>query len=191
MTLIAEGTPAPVAVDGSTSAQELRERIARSVARVCPRWLADQQDDLVQVATLRVLELQTASEGGRQFTAGYLWRVAYTAVVDEIRRRKRRSEVSLEGCDVTPEGASLGDTLPSTEPDPESRGQGSQIGLGIRDCLERLVRARKLAVMLYLQGHTVPAAARLLEWSSKKTENLVYRGLRDLRGCLVRKGLEP
>jgi RNA polymerase sigma-70 factor (ECF subfamily) len=52
-------------------------------------------------------------------------------------------------------------------------------------------RDRRLAVTLYLQGHTVPEAARILDWSGKRTENLVYRGLADLRECLMAKGMRP
>jgi RNA polymerase sigma-70 factor (ECF subfamily) len=37
----------------------------------------------------------------------------------------------------------------------------------------------------------VAEAARILDWSPKRTENLVYRGLADLRGCLTSKGLKP
>ena len=48
-----------------------------------------------------------------------------------------------------------------------------------------------MAVVLHLQGHSVPEAARLLNWGNKRTENLVYRGLADLRNCLALKGLEP
>jgi RNA polymerase sigma-70 factor (ECF subfamily) len=50
---------------------------------------------------------------------------------------------------------------------------------------------RRLAVTLYLHGHSVPDAARILDWSAKRTENLVYRGLADLRECLLSKGLRP
>ena len=50
---------------------------------------------------------------------------------------------------------------------------------------------RRLAVTLYLQGHTVPEAARILGWAAKRTENLVYRGLADLRQCLLGKGHTP
>ena len=67
----------------------------------------------------------------------------------------------------------------------------AEVGRGIRDCLGNLVRDRRLAVALYLQGHGVPDASRLLAWSAKRTENLVYRGLSDLRRCLTDKGLAP
>jgi RNA polymerase sigma-70 factor (ECF subfamily) len=52
-------------------------------------------------------------------------------------------------------------------------------------------RERRLAVTLYLQGHTVAEAASILEWPFKRTENLIYRGLADLRACLRCKGLRP
>ena len=52
-------------------------------------------------------------------------------------------------------------------------------------------RERRLAVTLHLQGHTVPETARILDWAAKQTENLVYRGLADLRECLMAKGLRP
>ena len=52
-------------------------------------------------------------------------------------------------------------------------------------------RERRLAVMLHLQGHPVAEAARILGWTVKRTENLVYRGLADLRHCLICKGHRP
>jgi DNA-directed RNA polymerase specialized sigma24 family protein len=45
--------------------------------------------------------------------------------------------------------------------------------------------------MLYLQGHTAPEIGRLLSWSPAKSNNLVHRGIADLRRCLERKGLRP
>jgi len=65
------------------------------------------------------------------------------------------------------------------------------VGRAIRDCLLGLVTPRRLAVTLHLQGHTVPQAAEVLGWDAKRTENLVYRGLADLRVCLARKGVTP
>jgi len=63
--------------------------------------------------------------------------------------------------------------------------------LAIRACLAAANRDRRLALVLYLQGHSVPEAARILGWDVKRTENLVYRGLADLRQCLLNKGHRP
>src|SRR6185295_13073020 len=76
--------------------RELRAELVRAVARVCPPWLADRADDLVQVALLRIYDVQRRSEGKAELSSFYLQRAAYSAVVDEIRRRRRRQEVPLE-----------------------------------------------------------------------------------------------
>lgn len=163
---------------------KLRTDLSRAVARVCPAWMADRRDDLVQAAMMRVMDLNRKSEGDRELNASYLYRVAYSTLIDEIRRVRRRREVALEddGSDHDP---------PAASEDPERTAASNEIGRGIRECLKAMRRERRLAVALHLQGHSVPEAARLLEWATKRTENLVYRGLSDLRDCLQTKGLRP
>ena len=164
---------------------ELRSRLQRAVRRICPRWLADRQDDLVQMATMRTLDARRSAEGNPEVAASYLYRVAYTTLIDEIRRLRRRPEVRLEDA----EGAGL--DVPAPSPGPEQDYASKEIGRAIRDCLLLLLQPRRLAVVLHLQGHTVPQAAALLGWAEKRTENLLYRGLSDLRACLERKGVSP
>ena len=53
------------------------------------------------------------------------------------------------------------------------------------------MRPRRLAVTLHLQGHSVPEVGRLMGWSAKKADNLVYRGRADLRECLELRGIRP
>jgi RNA polymerase sigma-70 factor (ECF subfamily) len=163
----------------------LRNDLGKAVAKVCPGWLADRRDDLVQAALIKVMELSRRREGMVELSSSYLYRVAHSALVDEIRARRRRHEVSLE------ETESEHAATPAETPDPAATSAAAEVGRGIRDCLGNLVRDRRLAVALYLQGHGVPDASRLLAWSAKRTENLVYRGLSDLRRCLTDKGLAP
>lgn len=164
---------------------ELRERLMQSVVRICPAWLSDRRDDLVQSSMMRVMAILEKSEGDRELGASYLSRVVYSALIDEIRRLRRRQEVALEDEET-------GEIRTATlHPDPETSSMGLQIGRGIQECLNAQAQSRRVAVILNLQGHSVPEAARLLEWTVKKTENLVYRGIADLRRCLNKKGLRP
>ncbi len=179
-----QDTSEPGATLSEEECARLLRELERAVAKVCPRWLADRRDDLVQAALMRVMEIQRRSEGKRRFAASYLWKAAYSAMVDEIRRLRRRREDPLE--DEAWEGGPATST-----PGPERRAADREVALGIRQCLGRLVRPRRMAVVLYLQGHSVPEASKLLNWGNKRTENLVYRGLADLRACLAGKGLEP
>jgi RNA polymerase sigma-70 factor (ECF subfamily) len=43
---------------------------------------------------------------------------------------------------------------------------------------------RRTAVTLHLQGFRTGEVAAALGWTEKQAENLVYRGLADLRACL-------
>jgi RNA polymerase sigma-70 factor (ECF subfamily) len=174
----AHGSP-PITEEDLVS---LRSALARAVARVCPPWLAGSAEDVVQVALMRVVEVLRRHEGDAEFSSLYLRKAAYSAVVDEIRRLKRRREVPLEE-------QGMETRYPTVDPDPEQTTSARQDGKAIRDCLGRLVRPRRLAVTLHLVGHSVPEAARLLGWSLKRAENLVYRGLADLRRCLEWAGV--
>jgi RNA polymerase sigma-70 factor (ECF subfamily) len=169
---------------GTADYERLRANLSRVVARVCPGISPDRRDDLVQDCVLRVMDLARKSEGERRFSSTYLYRVAHSALIDEIRRVRRRGEVPIED-----DGEPV--PLPAIDGNPEAAAAGREIGRGILDCLARLRQERRLGVTLYLQGHSVAEAAQILDWSLKRVANLVYRGLADLRSCLVRKGITP
>lgn len=163
---------------------ELRQALERAITRICPPWLVESRDDLVQVALMKVMDLHRRGEGSDGFPSSYLWKVAHSALVDEIRRRRRRREQPLddEPWKTEPE---------LNDPNPEERALGAELGRAIRWCLKHMVKPRRLAVTLHLQGHTVRETASLLGWETKRADNLVYRGLKDLRDCLESKGLRP
>jgi len=163
---------------------EVREVLRRAVRRVCPRFLEAQQEDIVQAAMLRVVEIASRREHDGIRTASYLWRAAYSATVDEIRRASRRREVPLEGSGVV----ELGST---STPDPEREVRGRQIGRAVRECLSTLIRPRRTAVMLHLYGFEGDETRRVLGGNLKQARNLTYRGLADLRRCLEAKGIRP
>lgn len=162
--------------------EEIRRRLSRAVARVCPRWLAAQSEDIVQTAMVRVLDAaRRRGEGIPDLSSLYVEKTAYSAMVDEIRRHRRRREESAEGVIET--------TSAPNDVNPESATAAREIADGLRSCLAALRTQRRLAVTLHLQGHSVPEVASILKWRAKTAENLVYRGLADLRRCLATKGL--
>ncbi len=165
---------------------KLRQDLALAVAKICPGWMSDRREDLVQAAVIRVMARvnsgELRGEGDPHLTTSYLYKAAYSALIDEIRRVRRRRETPLED-----------EQLPELtgSRDPERLTASQEIGRGIEECLSRMKRERRLAVTLHLQGHNVPEAARILDWPAKRTENLVYRGMADLRACLLSKGIRP
>ena len=164
--------------------ERLRGHLIASVRRSCPGWLAAQADDIVQAALIKLVDIHGKRGGNAVLSPSYVKRAAFTATMDEIRRCLGRREVQQD------EGEPF-ERLPSGAPHPESALAASEIAAGIHDCLNGLVVTRRLAVVSYLQGYSVPEAAMFLGWSGKKVEHLVLRGLRDLRACLTSKGLAP
>lgn len=160
----------------------LRARIARIARSVCPPSLAADADDLAQLAAIRVWE-KLRRDGNRAVNSSYLWKVVHSVLVDEIRKARHARQVALDGSELHVRG--------SRTDSPEIHSRSLEVGRAIQDCLGRLVEARRRAVTAYLLGHTVPETARLLGWTVTKAENLVYRGLEQLRSCLKNRQVTP
>lgn len=162
--------------------EEVHRQVSRAVERLCPSWLSADRDDIIQNTLLRLHQSAASSEGKAGLAASYVWKTVYTVMIDEIRRRGRRPEVSLDATD-----SAL--TLIKPGPSPEAVTSGRELGATIRECLRGLVPSRRAAVVLHLQGHSVPEIATLMGWNEKKAENLVYRAIAGLRSCLEAKGV--
>ena len=162
----------------------LRRQLVGAVRRCCPAWLSDQAEDIVQTALVRLLEVHRRGGGADGFNPFYIRRAAYSATVDEMRRYFRRQDVSRrDEFEV--------DSVPSTDGQPDQVSRALAIDRGVRDCLARMARPRRLVVTCRLQGYSVPETAALFGWTTKKTEHLLRRGLGDLRACMRSKGIEP
>lgn len=179
---LSRATPSPAVLDDAEVAS-LRDRLNSAVSRACPAWFEGHEEDIVQNALVQLLR-SALKRGDRKsdLSSIYLSKVAHGAAVDEIRRWCRQREVPNRD-------EAMIERTPSANPSPEGETAAREIGRAIQQCLALMVRPRQLAVMLYLQGCSVPESARRLHWTVTKTENLVYRGLRDLRRCLTSKGL--
>ena len=151
---------------------EMRGVLLRAVRHHCPFELRSQVEDLAHTAWLRIMERE-AGEDLAALEPSYLWRVAFTVVIDEIRRRNARVRQT--------------ETLQAV---PNPVVPGPDVGVEIRSCLEGLPEARRLPVILHLQGFRNEEVARALQFNEKRAQNLIYRGLEQLRRCLRSKGIE-
>ena len=136
----------------------------------------------MQAALLRIVK-QAQTRRIDALPPGYLHKVAYTSLVDEIRHQRRRR------FDRT--GSLEFDTVQTERPDPEAGVLARDLGRAIKACLHALAQMRNLAVSLCLQGCGVAEVAHTAGWSKKQADNAVYRGLADMRRCLVDKGVQP
>ncbi len=161
---------------------ELRGALVRGVAGVCPAWLADRREDIVQNALIRVVKTLQADEEKRIYADSYLWKVAFTETAKEIRRCRRRREESMELARVETEERGQS---------PERAVASREIGAAIVDCLKSMIESRRRPVLMHLYGYGLSETARLLARDRKRVDNLLYRGMADLRRCLESKGVRP
>ncbi len=153
----------------SGESQELRAIrlvLERAIRSRCFGLLASARDDLVQSAMVRILERDRHEELGRR-GASYAWRVAQSVMVDELRRLGRERRLA----------ESVSEEKRRSWVDPAGTIQ-------LQQCLGRLEERRRMAVTLHLSGLRIPEVARAAGWTEKTAENLIYRGLDDLRALL-------
>lgn len=160
------------------------------VRKACPPWLARERDDLGQKAMLRLLErARRLADPNLEICATYLYRVANSIVIDEIRKRGR--EVLAE--DVEDYRANsrqeVQEELQSSR-NPVGQLRAKELRAAMEDCLSKINVERRRATGLRLQGFTIPEIAKMLDWKDKKAENMERRGRLDLRRCLSKKGFE-
>ncbi len=168
------------ATSEAQSHDELRRDLVRAVRRVCPRSLAADAEDLVQEAFIRLLRARKLGSEST-LSPAYLKKVAYSAVIDEIRRRRRRVAVDP----VTD------DTLESAAEDRAVAAPDTSLGNAMELCLQRLEPDRKRAVTLHLLGYSGSEIAHILGCNMKRADNLTHRGLAQLREYLHDMGLSP
>jgi len=161
----------------------LRRRLLAAVRRCCPGWLREQAEDITQEALIKVCRvLEKKSETDPGLPASYINKAAYHATVDAIRRFKQ------QGQNETPLDEIAEASLAKTQTAPAGLEPAIR---AVQECLAGLLDKRQQVVTLRLQGHSIPEIGRLLGWKQSRANNLVYRGLSDMRECLRKKGVEP
>ena len=98
----------------------MRQVLDRALRKLTPAELTSAREDLRQTALVRVLEVESREREGVR-TASYLWRVAYSVVADEIRRRRRHFEESVETDRLEARVAELHPVVPPAVPGRERR----------------------------------------------------------------------
>lgn len=141
-------------------------------------------DEVMQEVRIRLW--QTA-EGGKDITAlgsSYLYRVASSAALDLIRRRRAKGGDRTDDIEAQ-------DTLAALSPSPVDATEGLEVARRINDVVSELAQDRRVAVRMYLNGHDHNEIARVLGWSEARARNLLYRGLDQVRKRLVLLGITP
>jgi RNA polymerase sigma factor (sigma-70 family) len=145
----------------------------------CQRYGID-RDDLLQEIHIRLWKACTNGHGDVRNVKAYLRKIVQSVFINEINRINRESRALEWGAAyLAPRGGGNGH-------DPAK----DQALAGILvDSLGRLKSSKQQVIRLRLEGFSFDEIARLHNWSYRKTCNMFYRGLKDLKRELGERGI--
>ena len=124
-----------------------------------PAWLSDDRDDLVQKALIRIIKRK--SEGNTAFASSYLWKTAYSVVIDQIRHEQRKRETPLEN--VAEPALSKAEL-----PGPDVAYATTELREALQEAPQALSDDRKLAVTLFLHFTNKLGRRTRSKWGSSR-----------------------
>ncbi len=125
---------------------------------------------------------------GGSFRA-WLFRIVTNACYDELRRRKRRPQVSLDGRPKDEEDPTAGyfERLGGDSIDPLAHSERRELSEAIQDCINRLpLDFRAVVVLVDVQGLGYAEAARAVDTPVGTVKSRLARARARLRDCLKR-----
>lgn len=146
--------------DDAAAFGELALRWEQPIRRLCERMTGDahKAEDLAQDAFARVFAKRGDFDLDGRFST-FLWRVALNLCYDELRRRQRRAEFSLD--ELEAQDAAM---LPDDEASPSARLEEQERGDFVRAALQRLpAHYRAVVVLRHYEGLKFREIADVLE----------------------------
>ncbi len=127
----------------------------------------------------------------RRFRGGsfkaWLMRIVTNACYDELRRRKRRPQTSLEALYVVEEDANP--SLTAKTETPEAHTQRAEVAAAIQHCLSTLPDDQRMtAVLSDVQGYSYEEITTMMGVSLGTVKSRLSRARAKLRDCLRAKG---
>ncbi len=131
-------------------------------------------EDILQDVRIRIWQI-VQSERAIISLPAYIKKIISSAVIDQLRKRRRDDSVFCQEQHRVSE-------LKNGYDRESDRKKAMQETVG--RAVDRLIDSRRQVVKLYLLNLTIPEISGYLRWSPDKTRNLLYRGLADLKQSL-------
>jgi RNA polymerase sigma-70 factor (ECF subfamily) len=162
---------------------QLVQRWEQPILRLCARMTGDLQqgEDLKQEAFTRIFVRRKDFRQGSKFST-WLWRIALNLCYDELRKRHRHGESSLDEAADDCESAR---ELVSEEPSPDLLSASREECELVRRALLRLPEERRAALVLrYCEGLKLREVADVLEIPETTVSSRVAVGLAQITRLL-------
>jgi len=161
--------------------KDLSGHLSSALAAFGYRYHGIEKDDLLQEIHIRVWKALRDDHRDIRYFNAYLRKIVYSVFINEINRVNKENRLLERGgpCLSVYQGGGGGDGAAMVE----------SMQSFVEESLEGLKPPRQAVVKLRLQGLTLAEIARLNRWSYRKTCNIFYRGLKDIKRKLGEKGI--
>jgi RNA polymerase sigma factor (sigma-70 family) len=139
-----------------------------------------ERDDLLQEIHIRIWKAYKDDSRNIRYFNAYLKKIVHSVFINEINKINKENTALVMG------GESLNPTNGSN-----GHGPASDLSLKnvLADSLDDLKEPKQRVIKLRLEGFTFGEIAQLNQWSVRKTHNIFYNGLKDLKHKLGGKGI--
>jgi RNA polymerase sigma-70 factor (ECF subfamily) len=166
--------------DDERAFAQLVRRWEGPIRRLCARMLGDTHrgEDVAQEAFARVFARRKDYQPSARFST-WLWRIALNLCYDELRRRKRRGEESLDdaGAALLEEVAGSIESMPAPDEALAAREEGEQV----RRAMQRLPEVyRGVLVLRHYEGLKFREIADVLDLPEGTVKSRMAEGLAQL-----------
>ena len=141
-------------------------------------------EDAMQEAFISAYKAIKRFRGGS--FKSWLMRIVTNSCYDELRRRKRRPQSSLD--ELTDEYGDF-DFMATDNPGPEKSQTGQELMQAIEECLQSLPDDQRIAAVLRdVEGYEYKEIADIMSTSLGTVKSRLYRARNSLQECLQRFG---
>ena len=139
-------------------------------------------EDILQDTRIKLWKIIRSEKKVRYF-ASYIKKIVDTSVIDYFRKFKRE-----EGVYLYEKNRRIAENSPGYDTDflYEEMDLKDVVGKAV----DGLIPTRRRVVRLYLLNMSIEEIALHYQWTTSKTRNLLYRGLKDLKKILVEKNID-
>jgi len=162
--------------------EDISDSIKLTIWKFFPEINNLDKEDIEQEVKIKVWKLISSGKKLSHFPS-YIRRVVYTTTMDLMRKRGRKIDK------INYEQKSLSQLKSSVTDSPDFIIEKKELRSIIEEVINSLPEEQRIIFKLYLTGMNMNEMAEFLNWTQKKVEHLLYRGLDDLKKKFEKEGL--
>ncbi|MBE3050272.1 RNA polymerase sigma factor [Candidatus Bathyarchaeota archaeon] len=138
------------------------------------------RDDLLQEILIRTWKALKDREGEIQYLNAYVKKIVFSVFINEVNRLRRERQLI---------SAAENRQRLENEDKEDCAGSDEVLKEIIVESLTALGGTKRRVIELRLEGYTLAEIAQLNDWSIGKTCNDYYRGIKELKHRLAKRGI--